>query len=723
MGGRLQRLRYALNSQLALIQKLNDTQLKSLPPSSRYLLAPALRLLAAAYAAGSGTRRWLYRHGILSPALLPAPVVSIGNLTHGGTGKTPFVEFLARHYATQHRLSSMILQCGGGTVDETVMLRQLLENLPVHVQDSYSSTAEVKAHLQDHPEVRLVLMDDGLQHLPLVRDLEIVMVNSLSPFGNGHLLPRGTLRELPKLALRRADAVVLHHADLAGSERMEEVYRDLTALAPRHTMFFRTHMQPTSLRSLIPFTSSLDMSAATMGLGQDMPLSKLKGAAVVCLVGIGVPSTVEAHLRALGAAHVEGCGAFDDHHMFTLEDVRAAISRVEELQRSGAFRHVCLLMTEKDYARQHGLFDAVFGQYAKAELAAMSKEEVVVSGPWWDGWGSGGLGWGRSEASLLEEEGLPAMSFIETRSGEGASASSSISSSLRSRRLRRRAGGGSGAARGPAEAHEAAAAARDEAPGSQGQGQAGEQDEAAADEEWGAYVLQSGLAITEHDRRFSSANAVLAAMLRMAVDKFRQRSYLSGQTITFQGAGCAQLPPAAPANLKAVPADSGELEITWNRPSNGACVTTYEEYKVTVTAVSERGRASASVNATPRLPEPQPSLCSPYIPPGAPINLRYTPRDSAVDVCFDAPPMGCADAYTVDVRPKANSRSFGALAPLRVQRGGCLTISQLTNGQAYIVSVTATADAWSWVDPQWSTASLEVVPGRRPATRKLAALA
>ena len=86
------------------------------------------------------------------------------------------------------------------------------------------------------------------------------MVNSLNPFGNGHLLPRGTLRELPKAALRRADAVVLHHSDLAGSERMEGVQRQLAALSPRHALFLRTHMRPASLRSLIPCAGSLDMS-------------------------------------------------------------------------------------------------------------------------------------------------------------------------------------------------------------------------------------------------------------------------------------------------------------------------------------------------------------------------------------------------------------------------------------------------------------------------------
>ena len=189
---------------------------RALPGFDRFLLAPALRALAVCYAAGSGTRNWLYRQGLLRPTYLPCPVVSIGTLTHQGTGKTPYVEYLARHFCVHHRLPSLVLQCGRGAVDETIMMRHSLDPMPVVIKDDSTSPSEVREFLLSNPSVRLVLLDDGLQHLPLVRDIEVVMVSALTPWGNGHLLPRGTLRERPRAALRRADSVVLHHVDLAG---------------------------------------------------------------------------------------------------------------------------------------------------------------------------------------------------------------------------------------------------------------------------------------------------------------------------------------------------------------------------------------------------------------------------------------------------------------------------------------------------------------------------
>ncbi|KAI7843434.1 hypothetical protein COHA_002912 [Chlorella ohadii] len=420
--GPLERLLWGLRQRVHEIQKVDDSALKTFPASSKYLLAPTLRLLASLYATYNGARHFFYRQGVLRSLGLPCPVISIGNLTNGGTGKTPFVEYLSRHYALSHRMPTMILQRGGGTVDETVMLQHLLEGLPIVVSDRATSSAEAREYLRENPETRLVLLDDGLQHLPLVRDFEIVMVNSLNPFGNGHLLPRGTLREQPKDALRRADALVLHNVDLLGPERREALARQMTSLAPRHTILFQTQMEPAGLRSLIPAASSLDMSIQTGLSAEVIPLSRLHGAAVVCLVGIGKPENVARQLQRLGAAHIEGCGTYDDHHMFSLEELHAAIGRAEELQRSGQYRHVCLVMTEKDYARQTDLFDAVFSQQAASPISSSGEE------------GSSG---------------------------------------------------------------------------------------------WGAYVLQARLEVVEHDRRFSSQTATLNAMLRLAVDNFRRRSYLS----------------------------------------------------------------------------------------------------------------------------------------------------------------------------------------------------
>lgn len=377
--------RRTLGRQVAQIQQLEDAQLKSLPASSRFLLAPTLRAAAAGYAAAAATRKWLYRQGLLRPTGLPCPVLSIGNLTAGGTGKTPFVEYLARHYMRVQRLPAMVLQMGRGTVDEALMLRDTFQNDPVVVAESTTSTGQAREYLRSNPDVRLVLLDDGLQALPLSRDLEIVMVNALSPFGNGHLLPRGTLRELPRAALRRADAVFLHHVDLAGEERTDEVQRQLALMAPRHALFMRTQMAPVGLRSLLPRAPSLDMSEPA-GPKEEVPLSALKGAAVVCLVAVGMPQTVEAHLRSLGVTHVEGCGAHPDHHSFTLEEVQAAVARAQELGATSGSRHAALVMTEKDYARQSALFDAVFAQLAGSAGGSGPSRRPDDGG--------GGSGWG-----------------------------------------------------------------------------------------------------------------------------------------------------------------------------------------------------------------------------------------------------------------------------------------------------------------------------------------
>ncbi|KAL6778701.1 hypothetical protein ACKKBF_B04995 [Auxenochlorella protothecoides x Auxenochlorella symbiontica] len=414
-------LRIAIQQSIRQIQRLDDSQIKTLSPAARYLIAPGLSFVAGLTAASNSVRGWLARNGLRGPIPLPVPVIGIGSLTSVGTGKTPFVEFLARHYGRAHATPSLILQAGPGAADEIKFLAEVLDGQPADAAP-VASPGEARAALTAHPAARLVLLDDGLRSLRLLRDMEVVCVNCLEPLGNGRLRPRGTLREPARAALRRADAVVLHHADLAGEEEVGRVEGTLAALAPRHTLFMRTRMAPLSLRSLIPPAASLDMSEAG-GLGGHVSLARLHGAHVVCLVGVGLPASVEAHVRGLGAAAVEGAGDHPDHHEFELEEVQAAIARVRELQGTPGVRHACLIMTEKDYARQRDLFEAIFSQHAAAP--------DVTSGPL--------------------EEGAP---------------------------------------------------------------------------RWGAYLLQSGLEVVQHDRRFSGTKAVFNAVLRLANDNFRQRNYV-----------------------------------------------------------------------------------------------------------------------------------------------------------------------------------------------------
>ena len=101
-------------------RRLLPRRRRTFPASSKYLLAPTLRLLASLYATYNGARHFFYRQGVLRSLGLPCPVISIGNLTVGGTGKTPFVEYLSRHYALSHRMPTMILQVGAAAAHSAV---------------------------------------------------------------------------------------------------------------------------------------------------------------------------------------------------------------------------------------------------------------------------------------------------------------------------------------------------------------------------------------------------------------------------------------------------------------------------------------------------------------------------------------------------------------------------------------------------------------------------
>lgn len=243
------RLREGLALKVKSIQAIKDADLRCLPVAQQ-LLAPCLSAAAAALTAKESIRQFLYRAGVFRQHSLPAPVISVGNLTPA-SGKTPIVMHIARHLFQFHGITSLIVQTGGGTVDETVMMENEFRDTPIKVVGDTNSPSELKELLTNSPGLRLVLLDNGLQHLPLLRDLDIVTINSRSPFGNGHLRPRGSLREPAAPALRRADAVVVHHVDIAGDERVSNTLSIIETLIPRHTLRIQTAMSPTALRFLL----------------------------------------------------------------------------------------------------------------------------------------------------------------------------------------------------------------------------------------------------------------------------------------------------------------------------------------------------------------------------------------------------------------------------------------------------------------------------------------
>ncbi|XP_020554461.1 probable tetraacyldisaccharide 4'-kinase, mitochondrial isoform X2 [Sesamum indicum] len=199
-------------------------------------LVPLLSIASSLYSVALRLRRHLYRFNLLEKHRLPVPVISVGNLTWGGNGKTPMVQFLARCFADDG-ISPLILTRGYGGADEAKMLQRQLRGISVKIGvganrvaiaarlleqygyvtspgGSQKQLSEEKTEILSKADmIGVAILDDGMQHLSVWRDVEIVMVNALMPWGNHQLLPLGPLRE-PLTALRRADILVIHHADL-----------------------------------------------------------------------------------------------------------------------------------------------------------------------------------------------------------------------------------------------------------------------------------------------------------------------------------------------------------------------------------------------------------------------------------------------------------------------------------------------------------------------------
>ena len=271
------------------------------------LLKPFLFVLSLCYQALVVVLCWLFRSGILAPYQASRPVISVGNITAGGVGKTPLVMFIAE-YLTGQGLRPVVLtrgyMSGCGESDEAVMMAQRLQGVQVIVDPD--RIAGIKEALS-HARVDAFILDDGFQHWRLRRDLDIVVIDATDPFGNGCLLPAGLLRE-PLSALKRAGLFVLTKTDF-GRHNVADIRRKLERVHPG-CMIVETVHAPTAL---------VDAWVESGAIG----LSQLKDR-VAGLCAIGSPDSFEAMLKAQGA-QVEGMFVFDDHHVYTDKDIRRVV--------------------------------------------------------------------------------------------------------------------------------------------------------------------------------------------------------------------------------------------------------------------------------------------------------------------------------------------------------------------------------------------------------------
>lgn len=258
-----------------------------------------------------------------------APVISVGNITTGGTGKTPLICSVARWYR-QQAIRVTVVSRGykadelTGRNDEALELEQRLPDVP-HLQNPDRVAAAELAI--EELAAQLILLDDGFQHRRLARDLDIVVIDGLQPFGYGHLLPRGLLRE-PLANLRRADLLVLSRSDLIdGDQRQAIRERVERAIGAR------------------PWVEVVQRPRAWLSAdGSQLPLESLRNQPVWAFCGIGNPHGFRQTLKQLGLAPLDH-QFFPDHHRYSRDDLQLLATAARS---AGA---QALLCTHKDLVK------------------------------------------------------------------------------------------------------------------------------------------------------------------------------------------------------------------------------------------------------------------------------------------------------------------------------------------------------------------------------------
>ncbi|MFA5062704.1 MAG: tetraacyldisaccharide 4'-kinase [Candidatus Omnitrophota bacterium] len=264
----------------------------------------------------------------LRPAQLSCKVISIGNITLGGTGKTSLVEFVSRYLkAKGHNvavLSRGYNRLGQEMGDEPSMLSKSLGDIPVIVGHNRIKGAQraIKEYAVD-----TVILDDGMQQWRIKKNLEIVTISSKQGFGNRHMLPRGILRQ-PLSSLGEADIFVLTKTDLSGSLAGIKGY--LSKVNPQALIVESVH-------------EALGFYAIN-NPDEIFSLNHLKGKDVVLFSGIGDPDSFNKLIANLGV-NIGLDLIFDDHHNYSEEDLTNIASRAQTLSLN------IIITTEKDAAR------------------------------------------------------------------------------------------------------------------------------------------------------------------------------------------------------------------------------------------------------------------------------------------------------------------------------------------------------------------------------------
>ena len=261
-------------------------------------------------------RNYGYDNSILTAKKASAPVISVGNLTLGGTGKTPLVAWLA-HWFARHNKKPAIISRGykaksGQLSDEAAELKILLPTV-LHVANKRRIIAAKDAVAKGSD---LLLLDDGFQHRQLGRDLNLVAIDATDPFGCNRLFPRGLLRE-PLKGLQRADALILTRTDQVSIKIRDEIKEQCFQFVGSHDKpWIETEHRPSNLRLID---------------GTTQPLETLQDKRILSLSAIGNPAAFNKTLATIGHEPVASL-TFPDHHTYTTDDIHRISEKAESVE-------------------------------------------------------------------------------------------------------------------------------------------------------------------------------------------------------------------------------------------------------------------------------------------------------------------------------------------------------------------------------------------------------
>lgn len=288
---------------------------------------------------------------------LPAPVISVGNLTVGGTGKTPMVieianearrrgkdvAILSRGY--KGRLSGpVIVSCRTGPLieaidvgDEPVLMAEKLHGIPVVVaRDRYEAGVYAMRCFKEKPD--FFILDDGYQHWRLKRDLDILLISGLNPFGNRRLFPFGPLRE-PVEEIKRADIIVITMADKC--KNLQDLINELRLYAPSQPIYLAKHV----LKEIVRYKINEN---GYPSLYEIKSSDELRDKRFLAFAGIGNPESFRLTLEEAGLNVIDFV-TFMDHHNYEVCDLKDLSDKAQE-------KEAFLLTTEKDFVRTKGKF-------------------------------------------------------------------------------------------------------------------------------------------------------------------------------------------------------------------------------------------------------------------------------------------------------------------------------------------------------------------------------